>query len=158
MDRRRRQVLKAAGGVGASVVLPAAGRAGAQTAPTAPAARDLAGFDTRSIDEVIASLVVDKPVESAAIRISAPDVAEDGRVVSIGITSALPSTDRIVILVEKNPNRIVASFTLPEGTAPSIATRIKMNGTSDVYALVRASGRFFFARREVRVTVGGCGV
>lgn len=154
MHRQRREVVKAAGGLAAYAALPAAGIAGARTARAA----DPADFDPRSIDEVIASLVADKPVESAAIRITAPGVAEDGRVVSIGVTSDLPSTDRIVVLVEKNPNRVVASFTLPEGTAPSIQTRIKINGTSDVYALVRAGGRFFVARREVRVTVGGCGV
>lgn len=119
---------------------------------------DLPGVDRRSIDEVIASLGAAGAAESDAIRISAPDVAEDGRTVPVGVASALAGTDRIVILVEKNPVKVVAGFTLPEGTAPAVQTRIRMHETSDILALVRAGGAYYVARREVRVVVGGCGL
>jgi len=154
MRRQRRRMLKTVGGLGAVGLLPLrVGDAGA-----AAATPDLPGFDTRSIDEVIAALGAGRPTDSAEIRITAPAVAEDGRTVSIGVASGLPGTDRIVLLVEKNPVKVVASYTLPDGTAPAIQTRVKMNETSNVYALVRAGGEFYVARREVRVIVGGCGL
>jgi sulfur-oxidizing protein SoxY len=63
----------------------------------------------------------------------------------------------MAILVEKNPNAMAASFRLPEGTEPFISTRVKMGGTSNVYALVKADGKWLAARKEIKVTLGGCG-
>jgi len=60
-------------------------------------------------------------------------------------------------LVEKNPSALSASFTIPEGTEPTISTRVKMSQTSNVYALVKADGKYFYAVKEVKVTLGGCG-
>jgi sulfur-oxidizing protein SoxY len=152
MKGRRRVILRAAG-FGVAGIFPALA-----VAVPAVATQDRSGFDPRSIAEVIAALGAGTPRDSAEIRITAPDVAEDGRAVSIGVASSLPGTERIVILVDRNPNKVAASFTLAAGTAPAIQTRIKMHETSDVYALVRAEGGFFVARRAIRVTVGGCGL
>ena len=77
--------------------------------------------------------------------------------VPVGVASKLPKTEAIAILVEKNPNMLAAVFDIPAGTEPSINTRIKMAQTSNVYALVKADGRFYVTAKEIKVTLGGCG-
>ncbi len=72
-------------------------------------------------------------------------------------TSAIPKTEAIAILIEKNPNVLTADFEIPPGTEPAISTRVKMAQTSNVYALVKADGRYFVASKEIKVTLGGCG-
>ena len=75
----------------------------------------------------------------------------------ITVTSSIPKTESIAILVEKNPNTLAASFAVPNGTEPFVSTRVKMGQTSDIYALVKADGRYYYAKKEVKVTIGGCG-
>ena len=91
------------------------------------------------------------------MQLTAPDIAENGAVVPVGVVSTLAGVEAIAILVEKNPNPLAASFMLPAGTEPSVQTRVKMGQTSDVYALVKAGGKFFIAKKEIKVTLGGCG-
>jgi sulfur-oxidizing protein SoxY len=86
-----------------------------------------------------------------------PDIAENGAVVPIGITSAIPKTESIAILIEKNPNMLAAVFDLPPGTEPSLSTRVKMGQSSNVYALVKADGKYYVASKEIKITIGGCG-
>ena len=76
---------------------------------------------------------------------------------TIGVTSRIPKTDSIAILIEKNPNPLAAVFDIPVGTEPAISTRVKMAQTSNVYALVRADGKYYVAAKEIKVTLGGCG-
>ena len=72
-------------------------------------------------------------------------------------TSAIPKTESIAILIEKNPNMLAASFDIPAGTDPSVSTRVKMGQSSNVYALVKADGKYYVATKEIKVTLGGCG-
>ena len=74
-----------------------------------------------------------------------------------GEQSSIPKTESIAILVEKNPNVLAASFDIPAGTDPSVTTRIKMGQSSNVYALVKADGKYYVASKEIKVTLGGCG-
>jgi len=153
MDWQRRDVLKAGGGLGLAGVLVALGVISPEQAL---AAGNRAIFEAGSLDAVFAALGTGKPPDSADIVISAPDVAENGALVSIGVASRLPATEQIVILVDRNPNVVAASFSVPPGTLPDIQTRVKMAESSPVHALVRADGKFHMARRDVRVTIGGC--
>jgi sulfur-oxidizing protein SoxY len=97
------------------------------------------------------------PLASKAIQITAADIAENGQLVPIEVTSSIPRTELIAILVEKNPNALSAVFSIPAETDAFVSTRLKMAESSDVYVLVRAEGRNYVARREIRVTLGGCG-
>jgi len=98
------------------------------------------------------------PVQSKDITfVQTPDIAENGAVVPVGVTSTIPKTESIAILVEKNPNMLVASFDIPAGTDPAITTRVKMGQSSNVYALVKADGKYYVASKEIKVTLGGCG-
>jgi len=95
--------------------------------------------------------------ESDKVSITAPEIAENGAVVPITVSSELEGVDSISIFVTENPTPLVASFTLGEGALATAATRIKMGQTSDVVGVVRANGKLYKASREVKVTVGGCG-
>jgi sulfur-oxidizing protein SoxY len=118
---------------------------------------DKNAFDARKIDDLIKILGGSGATQSKDINIIASDIAENGAVVPIQIISNLAKTQNIAYVVEKNPNLLAANFTIPEGTLPDIETRIKMAQTSDVYALVKANGKFYYATKEIKITLGGCG-
>ena len=77
--------------------------------------------------------------------------------VPIAVESRLAGTESIALLIEKNPQPLAASFGIPAGTEASVSTRVKMGQSSDVYALVKADGRFYVAKKEIKITLGGCG-
>lgn len=116
-----------------------------------------AAFEMKSLQAAFKALGADGPVSSDAILIKAPDIAENGAVVPIAVETKLPKTESISLLIEKNPQPLAASFDLPAGTDPSVSTRVKMGESSDVYALVKADGKFFVAKKEIKITLGGCG-
>ncbi len=128
---------------------------GALTLEQARAA-DVPGFDAKSLDDAL-KILGGKPADSKDVTITSPDIAENGAVVPIAVTSAVPKTEAIYILVEKNPFPLTASFTLPDGTEPYIATRAKMGESSKVYAVVKADGKLYATSKETKVTLGGCG-
>ena len=96
-------------------------------------------------------------MESKDIQINSPDIAENGAVVPFTISSKIPKTEQVALLVEKNPNALAASFNIPAGTEPWVNTRVKMGQTSNIIALVKADGKFYYTTKEVKVTLGGCG-
>ncbi len=116
-----------------------------------------AGFDAKSLDELLKTLGAGKPEQSDQVILTAPEIAENGAVVPLEISSKLANTDSIAILIEKNPNTLAASFVISPGTVAYIQTRVKMAETCNVYALVKASGKFYYAAKEIKVTIGGCG-
>lgn len=154
MDRRRREALKTGAGLGTLGALVAVGL----ISPGHALAQDWkTAFETKSLQDTIKALGGTAAAESKDITITAPDIAENGAVVPVAVASAIPKTESISILVEKNPNLLAASFMIPAGTDPSVGTRVKMGQTSNVFALVKADGKFFLATKEIKVTLGGCG-
>ena len=92
------------------------------------------------------------------MTITGPDIAENGAVVPLGASTSLPGVKRLMIVVEKNPDPLVAVFNLTDAVDANISTRAKMGQSSDVYAVaVMADGRTLYAKKEVKVTLGGCG-
>ena len=116
-----------------------------------------AAFDAKSMADTLKALGAGAPTESKDVQVTGPDIAENGAVVPVGVSSTLPNVTMVAILIEKNPNALAASFTLPEGTEANVQTRVKMGQTSNVYALVKSDGKFFMATKEIKVTLGGCG-
>jgi sulfur-oxidizing protein SoxY len=155
MDVTRRTTLKAGAGMGLLALLAAAGilRPGELLA----ADWNKAAFDGKTTQDALKALGASGPANSTDIVIRAADIAENGAVVPVGVESRIPGTQSISILIDKNPNALAASFDIPEGTDPLITTRVKMGQTSDVYALVKANGKFYVAKKEIKVTLGGCG-
>jgi sulfur-oxidizing protein SoxY len=156
MNRQRRQVLRTGGGLTLVALVSAAGWL--KPGEALAAEWNKAAFETQSMDATVKALGGGAPVQSKDITFfQTPDIAENGAVVPIGITSAIPNTQSIAILVEKNPNMLAAVFDIPQGTETSLSTRIKMGQTSNVYALVKADGKYYVASKEIKVTLGGCG-
>jgi sulfur-oxidizing protein SoxY len=159
MNRGRRETLKVMGVAAALLAVPRA--ALAQTAgAAAPGVQwNAEAFNARSVEDVLKALGAGTPAKTAEIGWgSTPEIAENGAVVPVNVTSKLPDTEAIAILIEKNPNKLAAHFKFPEGTAPSVSTRVKISESSNVYALVRTKGdKHYLAAREIKVTLGGCG-
>jgi sulfur-oxidizing protein SoxY len=94
---------------------------------------------------------------SDQVKLDAPEIAENGAVVPIAVTTTLPNVTSISFFVSENPNALAASYVIPEGTLPSVSNRLKMAKTCNVIAIVESGGKLFSATKEVKVTVGGCG-
>ena len=156
MNRGRRKVLQGAGG---SAVLALAAAAGLFKPGSAWAQGgwNKAAFETKSLNDAVKAMGGSNAAESKEITITSPDIAENGAVVPFTIASKLGKTEQMALLVEKNPNILAASFNIPEGTEPWVNTRVKMGQTSNVIALVKADGKFYYTTKEVKVTLGGCG-
>jgi sulfur-oxidizing protein SoxY len=151
----RRTGLRAAGSLGLYAALAAIGlfEGRAVSAQTFNATL----FQAKNLNELIRMLGGASAASSKEILITAPDIAENGAVVPVTVRSQLPRTEQISLLVEKNPDPLAATFQLLEGVEPDLRMNVKMAQTSDVIALIKADGRFYVARREVNVTIGGCG-
>jgi sulfur-oxidizing protein SoxY len=156
MGTTRRDAIRSGGGVTLLALLAATGwlvpgRAHAQ-------AWNKAAFDAKSVDDAEKAMGGSQVTPSKDVTfVSTPDIAENGAVVPVGIVSAIPKTESIAIMIEKNPTLLAAIFDIPPGTDPTISTRVKMAQTSNVYALVKADGKYYVASKEIKVTIGGCG-
>ena len=114
-------------------------------------------FESKSLNEAVKALGGGTPVESKDLVLQAPEIAENGSVVRIGAQSNIPGTTQVALVVEKNPNALAALFDIPAGTDPNVSTNVKMGQSSNVYAVAKAGDKFFYAVKEVKVTLGGCG-
>lgn len=155
MNKGRRSALKGTGGM---AVMGLAMSAGLLKPGSAWAQGwNKSAFETKSMGDTIKALGGSTAAESKDIVITSPDIAENGAVVPFSIASKIPKTESIALLVEKNPNMLTANFSIPDGTEAGITTRVKMGQTSNVIALVKADGKYYYASKEVKVTLGGCG-
>lgn len=155
MNQSRRNLLRASSG---ATVMALATSVGILKSSNLYAAEwNKAAFDTKSLQDTVKAFGGAAAVESQDITITSPDIAENGAVVPVSVSSKLGKTESISILVEKNPNALAAAFDIPGGTESFVSTRVKMGQTSNVYALVKADGKYFFATKEIKVTLGGCG-
>jgi sulfur-oxidizing protein SoxY len=154
INPQRRTVIKGLSGAALLKVLAGAGI----IAPTlALADWNKAAFEAKSMADTLKALGATAPPESRDVQVTGPDIAENGAVVPVGVNSALANTTMVAILIEKNPTTLAATFTIPEGTEANVQTRVKMGQTSNVYALVKADGKFYMTGKEIKVTLGGCG-
>jgi len=155
MNRNRRKVLKGGGGAAVLGLAFASGllRSGGAWAED----WNKAAFETKSLNDAVKAMGGASAAESKDIVITSPDIAENGAVVPFTISSKLPKTQSMALLVEKNPSILAANFSFPDGTEPWVNTRVKMGQTSNVIALVKADGKFYYTAKEVKVTLGGCG-
>ena len=114
-------------------------------------------FDGEDVESVTNSLYGSGAEDSDMVKLKAPDIAENGAVVPISVSSDLPNVESISILVDGNPNPLASTFELTQNSVADVSTRIKMGKTSNVIALVKADGKVHKAMQEVKVTIGGCG-
>jgi sulfur-oxidizing protein SoxY len=148
----RREVLHRAARVaallGAAGLLPQA----------AQASFNAAAFDAKSLADVIKVLGGSAPVESRDVTMTGPDIAENGAVVPVGVSTALPGVKRLLLLVEKNPSVLSAIFEVSDAVEANFSTRVKMGQSSNVIAVaLMADNKVLFSQKEIKVTLGGCG-
>ncbi len=155
MNADRRKVLQNTGGLAVMGLAASAGLFGPATA--AADEWNKAAFSTKNLADTVKALGGSGATESKDVVITSPDIAENGAVVPFTISSRLPKTESIALLVEKNPAALAANFSIPDGTEAGVTTRVKMGQTSKVIALVKADGKFYYTAKEVKVTLGGCG-
>jgi len=155
MNHKRRVLLKstlAAGATGVAI------SAGLLTPKAVLAAWPKAAFEAKEANAALeAALGSSAATESGEIKMKAPDIAENGAVVPITVTSDIDGSESISIVVKENGTPLAASFNMGPDTAAFVSTRIKMAKTSDVTAVVKAGGKLYSASKNVKVTIGGCG-
>ena len=95
--------------------------------------------------------------KSDKIKIKAPDIAENGAVVPVSVTTSIDGTSSISIFADKNATPLTADFQLGPGAEGYVSTRIKMGKTANVIAIVKAGDKLYSSSKEVKVTIGGCG-
>lgn len=154
MNRTRRHSLGAAGGLGLQAALASIGLLppASAAAPPIPVA-----FQAKSVAETLKALGVAAPADSKDLAIVAAELSDNGAVVDIGLRSTLPNTEMLALLVERNPNPLVCVYRIPEGTEPDIAMTVKISESSDVILVAKAGGKYLMTRRNLKVTLGGCG-
>ncbi len=116
-----------------------------------------AAFKQKSEADTLKALYGKTAEASDKISVDAPEIAENGAVVPVSVSTSLPNVTAIAILVPENPNTLAASYKIAEGTEASVANRLKMAKTSKIVAVIESGGKLYSASKEVKVTVGGCG-
>ena len=115
-------------------------------------------FEAKTVQEAIKAAGGGAMSESKDVTLTGPDIAENGAVVPLGVSTNLPGVRELLILVEKNPNVLVALFKVNDAIDANFMTRAKMGQSSDVFAVaIMNDGRALFSKKEVKVTLGGCG-
>lgn len=152
MNGVRRVLLQRAGVIAAGL---AAGLLNPLAALAATWNKD--AFGAKSAADALKGIGAADAAQSGDIVIEAPQIAENGAVVPIEITSKIPGTTSIAILVEKNPYPLVAKFDFMDGAMPYVKVNAKMGETSDVRVVATAGGKHYAASKEIKVTIGGCG-
>jgi sulfur-oxidizing protein SoxY len=147
MNSLRRNALRFTTGLAASLLLPL----------RALAAWNKEAFQSKTAADALKGLGVGASTESKDIAIDAPQIAENGAVVPIEITSHVANTRSISVVIEKNPFPLAARFEFGEAALPYVKVNVKMGESSFVRVLAEAGGRFYTASKEVKVTIGGCG-
>lgn len=152
---KRRSFLK---GTLAGGTLAVAVGAGLLNPRTVLAAWPESAFEAKSTQDAMSSLfgTADNKT-SGAIKIKAPDIAENGAVVPVTVTTTMKGVSAIAIIAEKNGTPLAANFELSSNAKGTVSTRIKMGKTMDVIAVVKSGGSLHTARKNVKVTIGGCG-
>jgi sulfur-oxidizing protein SoxY len=151
----RRLILQGTGlvalaGLGISIAAPAVLAAANDPYPEA-------AFKQKGDADAIKALYGRTAEASDKVKLDAPEIAENGGVVPISVTTTLDGVTSIAFLASENPNALAAHYRIPEGTLPAVANRLKMAKTCNVIAIVEAGGKLYSATKEVKVTVGGCG-
>lgn len=155
MHPLRRRLLNA---LGAALPLALAAGAGVLRAGNALAATwNKTGFEAKAAPDALKSLGVTGAQASKDITLTTPDIAENGAQVPVTVTSKIPNTQSISIIVEKNPFPLSSTFEFSSGADGYVSTKLKLGQTSNVVAIVKADGKYFTATKEVKVTIGGCG-
>ena len=157
MSMRRRTFLKGALAGSAVTLLFSSGLL---TPARVLAAWPKRAFEAKSVSEVMSAMagpdISTVSTQEGAISVVVPELAENGLVVPIKVSTTMPA-DSISIIVADNPVPLVASYQLSPILEAYIATRIKMAKTSNLIVLVKSRGKLYRYEKRIKVAIGGCG-
>lgn len=146
-NMKRRNMLKGLALLSSMVLIPVRIFADMRTA-----------FKAVTPDVALNELFGNLPIEqSDAVKLKIPDIAENGAVVPVTISTDIEGVKNISIIIDQNPNPLSASFEIGDGVFAEISTRVKMGKSSQVRAMVQTGDKVYTASKEVKVTIGGCG-
>lgn len=158
MPSATRRALLARSSELAALLAAAAGLLPGGAAAAADGALPAAAFDAATVADLLRVLGRGALVESREVSVEVPEIAENGAVVPVTIATTLAGARRLLLVVDRNPAVLTASFELTPAVLPSFALRIKMAQSAKVHAVALTDdGRLLFARKDVTVTIGGCG-
>ena len=155
MNQLRRTFLKSTGAAGTVAVAIAAGLL--KPGQVLAAEWNKNAFEAKNLADAMKGIDAASAAKSADIQIKAPEIAENGAVVPVEVTSKIAGTTDIAIIVDQNVNPLIADFAFSNGAEGYVSTRIKMAKTSNVTVVVKAGGKSYMTAKEVKVTIGGCG-
>ncbi|MDA8225484.1 MAG: thiosulfate oxidation carrier protein SoxY [Betaproteobacteria bacterium] len=115
-----------------------------------------AAFGEHNATDALRDLNASRAAASTDIVLRIPANAEDRLVVPLEITSDLPDTRAIDILVEQNPWPLAATFRFSNGALPFIATHLRIGQDSDVIAVAHCTDGTYTTHKAVHLTSGGC--
>ena len=154
MDQLRRTFMKASAAAGTLALATLAGLL--KHGNAFAAAWNKPAFESKAVADALKGLGATNLIESKDIVITAPDIAENGAVVPVAVTSRIPNTQSISIIAEKNPFPLTSTYEV-NGADAYVSVRLKIGQTTNVRAVVKADGKFYAASKEVKITIGGCG-
>jgi len=155
MDEGRRFVLRRAGATGALAAALAAGLLKPER--VLAATWNTAAFAAKTPADALKSIGAADALDSKDVLIDLPQIAENGAVVPIEITSNVPGTTSIAVVIEKNPFPLAGQFSFMEGALPYVKLNVKVGQSSVIRVIAEAGGKHYAASKEVKVTIGGCG-
>ncbi|MEX3008125.1 thiosulfate oxidation carrier protein SoxY [Hoeflea sp. TYP-13] len=130
--------------------------AGARTAPAMAGAGET--------DAAVMAFSGGAQPEAGVITLKAPEIAENGNTVPVSVSVDSPMTkddyvESVAIFAEGNPNPEVVTFNFtPRSGEAAATTRMRLAKTQNVVAVAKTStGKVYIDKREVKVTIGGCG-
>jgi sulfur-oxidizing protein SoxY len=155
MDEGRRVILRSAGATGALVAALAAGLLKPERALAVN--WDKSAFRQKTAADALRSIGAQDAEKSGKVMLDVPEIAENGAVVPVEITSHVPGTTSIAVVIDKNPFPLTSRFSFEEGALPYVKLNVKMGQSSDIRAIAEANGKHYVAMKGVKVTIGGCG-
>jgi sulfur-oxidizing protein SoxY len=116
------------------------------------------GFKATSLEGALAEVLHGLPLEeSYQIKFKIPDIAENGAVVPVTISTDIADVTAISIVIDNNPNPLTSRFDISADALADVSTRVKMGGSSMVRVYVETPTKVYTTAKEVKVTIGGCG-
>ena len=121
-------------------------------------------FAANNSQEVIDKFTGGKAAKEGKITLDLPQIAENGNTVPISVSVESPMTKsdyvkRVLVVADANPRAGVATFNFtPSSGVAEASTRMRLAQTQNLVAVAEMSdGSFYMVKRQVKVTIGGCG-
>ena len=118
---------------------------------------DKSAFRQKSAADALRSIGAQDAEKSGKVMLDVPEIAENGAVVPVEITSHVPGTTSIAVVIDKNPFPLTSRFSFEDGALPYVKLNVKMGQSSNIRAIAEANGKHYVAMKGVKVTIGGCG-